>query len=249
MDINRLDYFCTIVKTGSLKEAAKLLHLSPAALSKAVRILEEELSAKLLIPSGRGIAVTDYGKDVAKRAEHLIGEFRKLRVSNTKESSSTQSGTLKIGSFEVFTTHFLGALLEKGFSECPLKLYELTPGKLEEAVSQGTVDFGLTYLPIPKADLDFMKITKIEMGIYGLKGKFRNPVFSELPFVVPVTPVVGTPTRVAGLDGWPDHLAPRKITYEVTLLESALELCRGGFAVAYLPKFVVRLHNPTVSPR
>jgi len=94
-----------------------------------------------------------------------------------------------------------------------------------------------------------MKITKIEMGIYGLKGKFRNPVFSELPFVVPVTPVVGTPTRVAGLDGWPDHLAPRKITYEVTLLESALELCRGGFAVAYLPKFVVRLHNQTVSPR
>ena len=46
-----------------------------------------------------------------------------------------------------------------------------------------------------------------------------------------------------GLDGWPDHLFERKIKYRVTMMESAIELCREGHAVAYLPEFVAHLHN------
>jgi DNA-binding transcriptional LysR family regulator len=32
-------------------------------------------------------------------------------------------------------------------------------------------------------------------------------------------------------------------------MESAVELCRRGHAVAYLPEFVVRLHNEGVLPK
>lgn len=67
--------------------------------------------------------------------------------------------------------------------------------------------------------------------------------YSELPFVAPITPVQGTPHKVKGLDGWPDDRLPRKVQYQVELMETALELCRQGLAVAYLPKFIVELHN------
>jgi hypothetical protein len=86
----------------------------------------------------------------------------------------------------------------------------------------------------------------LEMGIYALKGRFDEYHFSEIPFAVPVEPVQGVPTKVQGLDGWPDDKIPRNIRYRVTLMESAMELCRQGHCASYLPHFIVRLHNERI---
>jgi len=86
---------------------------------------------------------------------------------------------------------------------------------------------------------------KIRMGIFGLK-KFQSYAFAELPFVVPIAAVAGTPNKVKGLDGWPDDRVPRRIRYSVTLMETAMALVRRGLGVAYLPEFVVERHNRIV---
>jgi DNA-binding transcriptional LysR family regulator len=114
-------------------------------------------------------------------------------------------------------------------------------------VSDGTIDVGITYVPIPKPQVEFVEVTKIKMGIYGVK-KFKTAALDKLPFVVPLQPLQGTPSKVVGLDGWPDHKYPRLIKYKVTMMESAMELCRLGLCVAYLPSFVVDLHNRNVVP-
>ena len=72
MDMNRLHYFCTVVSCGSLSKASELLYISQPALSKAIKTLEEEMEKKLMIPAGRGIAITDYGKKLAFEAAPLI---------------------------------------------------------------------------------------------------------------------------------------------------------------------------------
>jgi DNA-binding transcriptional LysR family regulator len=43
-----------------------------------------------------------------------------------------------------------------------------------------------------------------------------------------------------------DGAFPRNAVFQVKLLESALGLCRERLAVAYLPKFVVKMHNEMV---
>jgi DNA-binding transcriptional LysR family regulator len=83
------------------------------------------------------------------------------------------------------------------------------------------------------------------MGVFGLK-KYKDVLLSELPFAVPLSPMEVTPSKVIGLDGWPDHKIQRKIKYRVTLMESALELAREGHCVAYLPEFIVHSHNKKV---
>jgi len=240
MITDRLRYFSVIANTQNLRRAAELLHLSPAALSKAVKQLEDELNLKLIVPAGRGIAITDEGKEVATRAESLLEDLDKLirwKVNKEKEKAP-----LKLGSFEVFTTHFLGPLVNNHLDDTPLLLHEFVPGQLEQAVARREIDLGIIYMPVPTAGLDFLKVTSIEMGIFGLKDKFRT----NLPFAVPITPVQGAANKVKGLDGWPDHEVPREVKYRVTMMESALELCRQGLAVAYLPKFVAELHNQKV---
>jgi DNA-binding transcriptional LysR family regulator len=133
--------------------------------------------------------------------------------------------------------------LQTEFADTELTLHEFGPGQLELSIANDTVDIGVTYLPIPHSDVDFLKVTRIGMGVYGKKALWQNRPLAEVPFVVPVAPLQGTPTKVTGLDGWPDNLVPRLIEYRVTLMESALEICRQGLALAYLPDFVVKLHN------
>jgi DNA-binding transcriptional LysR family regulator len=242
MDINRLHYFCTVVNAGSLVKASELLGVSQPALSKALKKLEDEIGHKLIVPSGRGIAITDNGRKLAAEAAPLIEKIDALKTIGSPREELLES--LSIATFEVFSTYFLGKVLSEQFAEkSDVKILELVPGPMEEAIANRRADIGITYLPIPHSDLDIHKITTIEMAIYGNNNRFKKMDFSQLPFVAPNIPISGTPSKAKGLDGWPDHLIPRSITYRVTMMETALDLCRRGQCVGYFPKFVVELHN------
>jgi len=247
MDSNRLRYFIAVAETGSVRKAAELLRLSPAALSKAIKLLERESGLELLVPAGRGIAVTPDGRQLAKRAGPILENLRGLAAQIGGEKAAA-SDLIRLGSFEVFTTHSLKPVLKTFPREASLLLREVIPGEMENALLAHEIDVGITYLPIPTAGVDHLKVANVRMGIYARRGAFERAPFAEIPFAIPVQPLKGTPSKVQGLDGWPDGKVARHIKYQVTLMESALELCRNGLAAAYLPSFVVHYHNQSVRP-
>jgi DNA-binding transcriptional LysR family regulator len=243
MDTNRLLQFKTLVETGNMRRAAELLGVSNGGLSRSIRVLEDDLGTKLIVPSGRGIAITEAGKEVYKKILPLLSQLlSQIDELSTSRNQGTALPSLRLATFEVFSTYFLGLLASKYFPGHSLLLRESVPGKLEMAVAEDSADFGITYLPIPRAGVDFVEVAKIEMGIYGHKKAFSDAV-EKIPFVIPVTPVEGSPTGVKGLDGWPDHLFSRNVVFQVEMMESALELCRAGLCVGFFPKFVIELHN------
>lgn len=246
MNFRRLEYFMTLAQTGSLQGASEILNVSPPALSKAMRVLEQELDVDLWIADGRRIVLTDAGKNLLRKAPALMDEVGRLRESLRSESVKT--APIRIGTFEVFSTYFLSFLDRIGWNEQSLELHELLPGEVEKYIAQGDVDLGITYMPVPHPDLDFLKITSIEMGVFTRKGAFKKTPQNELPFVVPIAPLQGVPTKVRGLDGWPEDAYNRRVAHRVTLLESALELCRQGKAAGYFPAFIVEEHNRRVKP-
>lgn len=246
MNTRRLEYFLTIAETGNLRQASEILHLTPPALSKAMKQLEEEMGLKLWAPDGRRIILTDSGKALLKRAPALINEFKSLREDLVRAKDKAKP--IRIGTFETFSTYFLTFLKTLSWQDRQLELHELLPGEVEKYLLDGAIDVGITYLPIPNAQLDFIKVTSIEMGVYVKKGAFKGVAQDQLPYVVPVMPLQGVPTKVRGLDGWPeDDSFERKVTHRVTLMESALELCRQGLVAGYFPAFVACEHNKRVT--
>jgi DNA-binding transcriptional LysR family regulator len=238
MDIDRIRYFHVFAETGSLVRASEILHISQPALSKALRVLANELDLELIEPDGRGLRLTETGLRFRAETQNLLKDWLNLPNKLKFEKNNT---IIKIGSFEVFTTYFLGYLMNYLKLE-NLEIHEHSPGSLENAIRDHRVDVGITYLPVPQQGVEFIEVTKIKMGVYGLP-VFAKDNFSQLPFVVPLLPAEGTPSKVIGLDGWPDHKYERNIKFRVTMMESALELCRKGHAVAFLPEFVVKLQN------
>jgi DNA-binding transcriptional LysR family regulator len=244
MDIDRIRYFCTFAETGSLVRASELLRISQPALSKALKQLETEIGCKLAEADGRGLRLTAAGRELLKTAQPLLNQW--MDIPNRIQGEKLDQN-FSLGSFEVFTTYFLGTLL-KHLPQSNVEVHELLPGKLEDAIVRGQVDIGITYIPIPKSGIQFTEAAQIRMGVFGLKS-FQNTEARKLPFVIPIQPMEGTPSKVVGLDGWPDHLYPRTIAFRVAMMESAMELCRQGLAVAYLPEFVARLHNEQVKSK
>jgi DNA-binding transcriptional LysR family regulator len=230
-----------LAQIGNMRRASEMLNVSPPALSKSMKVLEDELEAKLWRRDGRRLFLTDSGKRLLRRTPALIHELRMLRENIS--APVTENSAVRIATFEVFSTYFLSFLDRLKWDSHALELHEVLPGELERYVAQGEVDYGITYMPVPHAELDFLKVTKIEMGVYVRQGAFAGVPQEQLPFVVPITPINSAPTRVRGLDGWPDDAYSRKVKHQVTLLESALELCRQGRTAGYFPVFIVEEHN------
>jgi DNA-binding transcriptional LysR family regulator len=245
MDTNRMRYFLSLARTGSITKAAELHSISPPAFSKAIRIFQEEVGHELTLPSGRGLVLTDYAKSLVPAIENIIQQMDLIK-KNADIQIRERGKHLRIATFEVFSTHFMTKALSEFFPEYRCDLHEAIPGKMEELVAAGKADLALTYIPIPHSDLDHLKVQEVEMGIFGRQSKSDQRDYSEMPFVVPISPVEGSPNKVRGLDGWPDDAFPRNSFYQVGMLETALGLCREGLAVAYLPKFVVNIHNEII---
>jgi DNA-binding transcriptional LysR family regulator len=241
MDTIRLKYFCTIADTGSLRKASELLNVSSPALSKAMKTLEDEINVQLFRQEGRNVMLTDAGIELSIKGKKILKEIELIKISLDKKSEPAKE--IRIATFEVFSTYFLTCLQHLDWKDKNLTLHEVLPGELEKSLENNQVDIGITYMPVTSPHVDYLKVCSVEMGVFTHKDAFPNRQQPDIPFVVPVFPITGTPTRVRGLDGWPEDAYPRIIKHQVTLMESALELCRQGEVAGYFPKFIIDEHN------
>ena len=243
----KLKYFAVVAETGSLRRASELLQITPPALSRAIKQLEAELGADLFVASGRGIAITDRGRHLQQRASRLLSEYEAFVADMRRPERS--SGTLRIGTFEIFSTHFMGWAIDRYFRGRSVLMREMIPGELEGALINREVDVGITYIPVPHEGLDFLKVARAEMGIYGRCESFLNTPFAELPFCVPLSPVSGAALSVQGLDGWPLGGPSRKVRFQFHMLETGLNVAARGHGVLFCPPFVVERYNELVRDR
>lgn len=245
MEINKIQYFIHVYETGSMRKAAEFINMSAGSLSKSIKSLEEELGVKLFKPDGRNIIPTNDARDVYLKAKKLVQSYEDL-LSNDA-TPMTQNFT--IASFEVFTTYFISKFIdtELGGNSLNINVLEKVPGQIEDAIISGSADIGITYAPIAHPELDFLKVTKVSMGLFGLKKYLDTPLY-ELIFSTPVTQVEGSITNLRSLDGWPEHIE-RKVHYRFEMLETALELSRRGKSVIYAPKFIIKLQNEMIQKK
>jgi DNA-binding transcriptional LysR family regulator len=243
METSRLRAFCALVETGNLREAAKVVHLSPGALSKSIQQLEIELNAQLFLRSKQRLILNAKGETAYKAAKRILEESEQLKRSLTE--AVQESLVLRLGSYSTFTTYFLGPLLKEVMGENPLAIHPLLPGEIEAALLDRTIDLGITSFPVAHEQVHLEKVSEFEMGVYARRGAFAGVAFEQLPFAVPFIKFSHASIGGRTLDAWPDSQA-RTIKYYINGLESLLEACRNGSAAAVFPKFVVDLHNQQV---
>lgn len=81
MDISQLRTLVHVAELGSLSKAAARLRIAQPALSRQVRLLEAELGAALFARHGRGMVITERGREVLAYAKRIVGEVEALKAS------------------------------------------------------------------------------------------------------------------------------------------------------------------------
>jgi DNA-binding transcriptional LysR family regulator len=243
MDTNKLQHFRAVYETGNIRQASEFLGISPGALSKSMRVFQEELELVILEPQGRGIVVTEDGRKLYLQSNRLIEELNHLNKNLKKETSKQ----IRFGTYEVFSTHFLSMFLNDERVE-NLSCIELAPGRIEKSLIERQIDFGLNIVPFPNEHLDHLVIGKTKLKTYCLKNsKYMNCKSSELEFAVPITQLDSNPTKSTVIDSWPDNIQ-RQVKYQFNMLETALQVTSNDQSVIYCPEVSIFNYNKTVAP-
>ena len=74
MRTEQLKYLVDVAENGSMNKTAERLFVSPQAVSKAIKQLEEELGVELLVRTRMGVSLTGIGDSIVALAENMLME-------------------------------------------------------------------------------------------------------------------------------------------------------------------------------
>lgn len=114
LNYHHLRYFWTVAKSGSLRQAAAQLHISPPSISAQIRELEAALDARLFRRSGRINVLTDTGQMVLRYADEIFGLGNDL-VSAVKQRPTARAPRLTVGVVDSFPKLVAFEILKPAF--------------------------------------------------------------------------------------------------------------------------------------
>lgn len=98
MDISRLRALRELSIRRTMAAAAEALYVTPSAVSQSIAQLETELGVDLVERRGRGVELTQAGRQLVQRAERILSEVESARAE-IAEIKKTVSGELRIAAF------------------------------------------------------------------------------------------------------------------------------------------------------
>lgn len=79
LTFRQIDAFKTVMQTGSITEAAKLLGISQPAVSRLISDLEEHVGFKLLQRGGRGLTPTLEARLLAEEVQRALSGLERIK--------------------------------------------------------------------------------------------------------------------------------------------------------------------------
>jgi len=96
VDLRQLQTLLVVAEVGSLKKAALRLRIVETALSRQIRLLEEELHTPLFQRHGRGLTPTEAGRHLIERTKPILAALDQLKTEMTA-SGKPIAGKVSIG--------------------------------------------------------------------------------------------------------------------------------------------------------
>ena len=158
MDLELLRTFLEVARLRHFGQAAEALHLTQAAVSARIKLLETTLDARLFDRIKRDIRLTPEGNRLLRHADLLIAGWRKARQEVTVGDANLQlsfGGGLRL--WEVFLQEWLQQLRAKR-PEIALIAESHSPEVLTRRLLDGVLDLAFMLEP---AQIDILNVQQV----------------------------------------------------------------------------------------
>jgi LysR family nitrogen assimilation transcriptional regulator len=149
MDLKQLSYFVHVAELGSFTQAERSLAVAQPTLSKQIRALETELQHELFQRTGRGVNLTEAGRQLYTQAQALLGQADRMR-RELIDGTGTLTGECIVGLPAGVSRAISVSLVQACQQQLPnvrLILYELRSKQVLESLGEGRIDIGLAHNP------------------------------------------------------------------------------------------------------
>ncbi len=246
LNFHHLHYFWAVAKEGNLTRAADKLHVSQSALSKQIKLLEEQLGQPLFARVGRRLQLTEAGQLALGYADGIFASGNEL-MAVLREGRREERQVLRIGAVATlsrnFQENFIRPLLLRDDVELTLQ-----SGNLPDLLGRlrvHSLDLILSNQRVHASTEDPWRCRRIARQPVCLVGKprgrraaFRFPQdLAQLPLLLP-----GRDNDIrAGFDLLCDQFGLRyRLRAEADDMALLRLLARDSDAVALVPTVVVQ---------
>jgi DNA-binding transcriptional LysR family regulator len=165
MELRQLRVFQAIARSGSVASAASELHLTPSALSHALKALESEIGCRLFERIGKGLRLNAAGERFLAEVEpHLAG----LASAAEQVRQLVQGGhtRLRLGASASACKHILPRVirdLQKAFPRLEVRIESGDSAQLIALVKRQEMDLALCVAPENEPGLRFHAVFADEL--------------------------------------------------------------------------------------
>jgi DNA-binding transcriptional LysR family regulator len=140
LNLQQMNYVKKIAETRSINKASKALHVSQPALTKQLKLLEDELETTLFERNKKGCNLTKEGELFLNEAEIILSHVQSLKQQFVKEREKK----VVIGALPSIATHFLPAIVRRlrdlGYK---ITIHVIdTSSQIENLLSDRKIDMG-----------------------------------------------------------------------------------------------------------
>ncbi|MDR3565034.1 MAG: LysR family transcriptional regulator [Negativicutes bacterium] len=148
MDFIHLVYFFEVARQESFTKASEVLYVSQSTISKLIKNLESELGVALFYRTPKRVILTDAGQLLLTKTKIIIETLNSIHPE-LSDLTGTPRGRLKIGMSPMVQTLFPQAIAEfkSLYPQIIIDLIEVGSKKVEQGISEGTIDVGIMMLP------------------------------------------------------------------------------------------------------
>jgi DNA-binding transcriptional LysR family regulator len=202
MDFRQLEMFHAVAENSSFTLAGRQLFVAQSAISRKIRMLEEELGEKLFKRVNKRIFLTPAGEVMLRYARHIFQDMRNAALE-VSDIAQLNRGVIRIGSGMTACMYLLPPIIEKFQSRYPKVEVRVVTGASDKLIPQirnNTLDVGILTLPVKSPDLEVIPFTTEELVIvvsprHRVLAKKKNVNAQELKGYPMIVFDPGTATR------------------------------------------------------
>ncbi len=236
-----MEMFQAVAEEGSFTRAGQRLHVSQSAVSRQVKLLEDELGGMLLRRWGRRATLTPAGDLLLKTANRLFRDIRDV-VWQISETHQLHRGSLRIAGGMTVCMFILPKLLKKYrslYKQVDLRVTSGTSESIIRQIRQQEVDLGLLTLPIVEKDLEVVPVLSEEMVVVAAPGHPLSRRRTVNPDDLGKYPVIlfepGSNTRKVLDQFFLDEKIPADVAMETENVEIIKAMVANGIGISIIP--------------
>jgi len=243
MDVPRLEAFLEVARLGSMRAAARSLHLGQPALSARIVALEDELGAKVFERTKRGVRLTQAGRALMPHAERALEavEAGRSAVGQVEQGDDGELVIAAAGAINASVVPELVARFRRYHPGVHLYVHTGSAERITELVAFGTAQLGLLREAAPSRD-SRVRVTPLYEEASMLVARPEHPFVAE--GAIPLARLADA-TLVYYDRASDDYEAAQSLlkeggvtpygVIEVDSVDTARRLVERGLGVAFLP--------------